>query len=230
MFDQGAFYLQWFGHASRATWSNANVFDILEPAKFQQNTDASWPFTASYSCWSGYFISIPTSPHSIYSEQTVAEALLLTPGRGSIADFSPTGLHVGSALQKLNQGLVNGPCSRTGSTGPVSWSRRQEYYLRPCRRGRLICSTRRCCLAIPRRGCACHKGQHAPNTEAPDPRSGSGASVSSGRRLGYGLLVLPGVAGALLRFGAGGTFACPGLGARSAAQVSSLTQLKLRSG
>ncbi len=38
--------------------------------------------------------------------QSLAETLLLTPQRGSVADLSPSGLHVGDALLVLDQGLT----------------------------------------------------------------------------------------------------------------------------
>jgi hypothetical protein len=126
-FDQGALYLQWFGHASPHTWSKANVFDTLEPPKFQQNAAAAWPFTVSYACWSGYFIKI--NPSSNYTEQTIAEVLLLTPGRGSVADFSPTGLHVGMALQKLNEGVVKALFQdRIDRAGAVVAAAKEYYF------------------------------------------------------------------------------------------------------
>jgi len=64
------------------------------------------PFTIHYGCWSGYFIGIQGSPLYNRNEQSLGEIFLLTPGRASIADLSPSGLHVGSALQSLNRGMA----------------------------------------------------------------------------------------------------------------------------
>ncbi len=61
-----------------------------------------WPFTASYSCWTGYFVSIFVSTRWT----DAGRDLLLTPQKGSVADLSPSGLHVGSALLTLNEGLA----------------------------------------------------------------------------------------------------------------------------
>ena len=41
-----------------------------------------------------------------YDDQTLGEALLLTAKRGSVADLSPSGQHVGGALLALNQGIT----------------------------------------------------------------------------------------------------------------------------
>lgn len=100
----GAAYLQWFGHASQFRWGSVSMFDILDPATLTSN--AQLPFTVHLGCWSGYFIGIQGSPLYNRNEQSLGEVLTLTPGRGAIADLSPTGLHIGSALLELNRGLV----------------------------------------------------------------------------------------------------------------------------
>lgn len=102
--NEGAGYLQWFGHASQFRWGSVAMFDILDPATLAAN--AQLPFTVHLGCWSGYFIGIQGSPLYNRNEQSLGEVLVLTPGRGSVADLSPTGLHIGSALLSLNQGLV----------------------------------------------------------------------------------------------------------------------------
>ncbi len=103
-FNAGALYLQWFGHASRQRWGSVSMFDILDPPALAAN--GALPFTVHYACWSGYFINIQSSAQYGNSEQTLGERLLLTPGRGAIVDFSPSGEHIGSALVVLNQGLA----------------------------------------------------------------------------------------------------------------------------
>jgi hypothetical protein len=102
-FSQGGLYLQWFGHASKVRWGSVSMFNVLDVPVL--NPVQQLPFTVSYSCWAGYFIDIYT-PAGAVDEKALGEVLLLTPERGSIADFSPSGLHVGSALQKLNAGVV----------------------------------------------------------------------------------------------------------------------------
>ncbi len=97
-FNNQALYLQWFGHASRFRWGSVTMFNIFDPPALDAN--AVWPVTMSYACWTGYFITL-------YSNlQALGETLLLTPQRGSVADLSPSGLHVGSVLAILNQGIT----------------------------------------------------------------------------------------------------------------------------
>lgn len=103
-FNEGGVYLQWFGHASQFRWGSTTVYDILAPAGL--NGNAQLPFSVHNACWSGYFLGIQGSPQYGNNEQSLGEVLLLTPGKGSIADLSPSGLHVGSALLTLNQGVV----------------------------------------------------------------------------------------------------------------------------
>lgn len=105
-FNAQAIYLQWFGHASRQRWGGGllNMFDLNDPPLLAPNT--AIPFTVHYSCWSGYFIAVQGSAIYGGSEMTLGERLLLTPGQGALADFSPSGLHIGSALVVLNQGMV----------------------------------------------------------------------------------------------------------------------------
>jgi hypothetical protein len=97
-FDEGALMLQWFGHSSRYRWGSVSMFNDLDPPAL--NASTSWPLTVSYSCWSSYYIQIQDGYRAL------GEALLLEPERGSVADIGPTGLHVGSALVTLNQGIT----------------------------------------------------------------------------------------------------------------------------
>jgi len=102
-FNNGALYLQWFGHGSQARWGGAasqfqaNNLPILNP-----NTQL--PFTTANACLTGYFVW--HSPYTPYPYmQSLAEVMVITPERGSIADLSPSGLHVGSALLTLQRGV-----------------------------------------------------------------------------------------------------------------------------
>jgi hypothetical protein len=99
-FDADALVLQWFGHGSRFRWGSVSMFNILDIAPLAAND--TWPFTASYTCWTGYFINLLTTGNG----RSLAETLLVTPQRGSVADLSPSGLHVGSALLTFNHGLT----------------------------------------------------------------------------------------------------------------------------
>ena len=97
-FDDPPLILQWFGHASRFRWGSVSMFNIFDPPALTENS--VWPVTFTYACWSGYFINL-------YRDwQSLGETLVLTPGRGSVADLSPAGLHVGDSLTALNQGVI----------------------------------------------------------------------------------------------------------------------------
>ncbi len=93
--------LQWFGHASRFRWGSTQVFSSFSVKAIP--TSPQWPFSADYSCWSGYFINLYDFSGDY---RTLAEAALLTPAKGSVAVLAPSGLHTGSALLTLNRGLV----------------------------------------------------------------------------------------------------------------------------
>ncbi len=102
-FSNGALYLQWFGHGSQARWGGAHsqfqASDVpnMAPA-------ANLPFTTANACLTGYFVW--QSPYTPYPyTQSLAEVMVITPQRGSIADLSPSGLHVGSALLTLQRGM-----------------------------------------------------------------------------------------------------------------------------
>ncbi len=95
-FNADALLLQWFGHGSIVRWGSVSMFNYNDPPALDEND--TWPFTVHYDCWSGYFVFV--------ERQSLGETLLLTNLRGSVADLSPTGLHVGSSLQKLNQQLT----------------------------------------------------------------------------------------------------------------------------
>lgn len=98
-FNADAFYLQWFGHSGKFRWGLNLLFNIFDPPALTAND--TWPVTAAYSCWAGYFINLTTN------YQSLGETLLLSAQRGSVADFSPSGLHIGDALLVLDQGLAS---------------------------------------------------------------------------------------------------------------------------
>jgi hypothetical protein len=128
-FDDGALYAQWFGHAAKTSWSKDRVWELNDPAKLAANN--VWPFTAHYSCWSGYFINLQPAGQYGNSDQSLGEALLLAPMRGSLADFSPSGLHVGSALEGLNEALIEAIfVDRIDRVGKATDAARKAYFER----------------------------------------------------------------------------------------------------
>lgn len=113
--DQGALFAQWFGHASTVRWGSVSMWNILDLPSLQPNLQL--PLTMHNACWSGYFVLNTANGDG----QSLGETFVLTPGRGSIVDFSPTGLHVGSALLTLDQGMHVGLFQeRTPRAGDVA--------------------------------------------------------------------------------------------------------------
>ncbi len=99
-FNNDALVIQWFGHGSRFRWGSVSMFNTSDPPALAAND--VWPFTASYTCWTGYFMNLFPSGNG----QSLGEVLVLTPLRGSVADLSPSGLHLGGALLAFNRGLT----------------------------------------------------------------------------------------------------------------------------
>ncbi len=101
-FTGGSFYLQWFGHGSQSSWGGGGTFFAVNDL-FQQlvGPTTQLPFTTANACLTGYFVW----NSSFASRQSLAELLVSTPERGSIVDLSPSGLHIGSALLTLQQGM-----------------------------------------------------------------------------------------------------------------------------
>ncbi len=128
-FNNDALLLQWFGHASRFRWGySTSFFDARDVNALAAND--RWPFTASYSCWSGYFINLNFLP--LYNtDKSLGESLLVTPQRGSVADLSPSGLHIGDALLVLDQGLTQAVFRERDRTSGSGCGCCQALLLRP---------------------------------------------------------------------------------------------------
>ncbi len=104
-FNNGAFMVQWFGHGSRFRWGDAGpMFRNKDVPVLDANT--AWPITFAYTCWTGYFVNMHKLASYDYMDETLGESLILTSQRGSVADLSPSGQHVGGALVTLNQGIT----------------------------------------------------------------------------------------------------------------------------
>jgi hypothetical protein len=102
-FTDGALYLQWFGHGSQARWGgSAPLFAINDVPNIVASN--RFPLTTANACLTGYFVwNSPYTPYPFM--QSLAEHMVIAPQRGSIGDLSPSGLHVGSALLTLQQGM-----------------------------------------------------------------------------------------------------------------------------
>jgi hypothetical protein len=98
-YNAGGLFLQWFGHANQGRWGSVSMFNINDVPVLAGNTQL--PFSEANACLSGNFVVIPW----LRDRQSLGETLVLTPGRGSVADLSPSGLHIGSALLTFDQGV-----------------------------------------------------------------------------------------------------------------------------
>ena len=106
-FNNKAFMLQWFGHGSRFRWGDAGaMFSNKDVYAADMNANTAWPVTFSYTCWTGYFVNMHKLSSYNNDDRTLGESLLLTDKRGSVADLSPSGQHVGGALLALNEGIT----------------------------------------------------------------------------------------------------------------------------
>ncbi len=104
LYDQGMLYMQWFGHGSQTQWGNPAALWRMDPPMLAQNTRL--PFTVANACLTGYFVwNSPFANQGYPYMQSLAEIMVITPGKASIADLSPSGLHVGSALLTLQRGV-----------------------------------------------------------------------------------------------------------------------------
>jgi hypothetical protein len=101
-FDQGALYLQWFGHGAMTRWASPTVFHANDTPLLNPTTQL--PLTMANACLTGYFVWQSNFTPYPYL-QSLGEVLVISPGKGSVVDFSPSGLHVGSALLTLDQGM-----------------------------------------------------------------------------------------------------------------------------
>ncbi len=126
-FDNDAFMIQWFGHASRVRWGS--VRSPTTGVSMFRNTDVpnlaandAWPLTFSYSCVSGYFVNIDGNL------QSLGETLVNAPGRGAVADLSPAGFHITPVLEELNQQVLRAILQqRIGRIGPAIDAARLAY-------------------------------------------------------------------------------------------------------
>ncbi|MCB0198584.1 MAG: hypothetical protein KDI03_00810 [Anaerolineae bacterium] len=96
-FNQGAVFLQWFGHGSTVRWGSVSMYNILDPANLTPTGQT--PLTMHNACWTGYFAVLSNN------YQALGETLVSVPNKGSVADYSPSGLHIGAALLTLDQGM-----------------------------------------------------------------------------------------------------------------------------
>ena len=117
-FNNGALFLQWFGHGTQFRWgSSTGLWSVTDPATLNANTQL--PFTMANACLSGSFVAQATS--SMVNKQSFSENTLMAAGRGSIADIGPSGLHTGFDLllfaQGVHEAMFDEEIKRVGTVG-----------------------------------------------------------------------------------------------------------------
>ncbi len=120
-FNNDALMVQWFGHGSIYRWGGAaSMFNTFDPVTL--NTSVELPLSVSYACWTSYFIG------TYNNWQSLGEQLVLEPGKGSVADIGPTGLHIGGSLLTLDQGLTQAIFQDRIDRVGVALSTAKTYY------------------------------------------------------------------------------------------------------
>jgi hypothetical protein len=107
-FDDGASLVSYIGHGGIHLWADENVFNIRDVDALSQQP--LQPFVVTMNCLNGYF-------HFPFFD-SLAEKLLVAPGRGAIAVFSPSGLSRNDAAHRFHELLLdavyNAPHERLG--------------------------------------------------------------------------------------------------------------------
>ncbi|GAB4557943.1 MAG: C25 family cysteine peptidase [Anaerolineae bacterium] len=92
--NDGVSFVTWHGHGAIDRWANEGVWRSTSVDLLNNNTH--WPVVTTFNCLDGYFANPVVA--------SIAEAMTMAAGRGSIANFSPSGL----ALAYVNQYLAKG--------------------------------------------------------------------------------------------------------------------------
>ena len=108
-FNNDTLMIQWIGHGSFRRWGSANMFNHYDPEGYQGHipldANTEWPLTVSYGPLTSHFTTLNNYQNSNVW-QSLGEALVRAPQRGSIADIGPSGLHITNASVVMNQGIV----------------------------------------------------------------------------------------------------------------------------
>jgi len=95
-FDEGASFMSYVGHGGAAVWATENVLNSWDVASLQAQSTQSVMLTMN--CLNGYFVAP--------AFDSLGEAYLKVPGRGTIASFSPSGLSVDAPAHQLHLALM----------------------------------------------------------------------------------------------------------------------------
>jgi hypothetical protein len=94
--QNGAFMVQYMGHGAVDTWAHESMWRTIDVEGLQNNS--ALPVVMTFNCLDGYF-AYPGS-------SSMAEAMLLRQGGGSVAAVSPTGLGLTPDQQNLRELLM----------------------------------------------------------------------------------------------------------------------------
>jgi hypothetical protein len=124
--------MQWFGHASAFRWGSQSIYNIQDTEGYGSavplNANDQFALTVSYSCVSSYFASTFNVSNLNYW-QSLGESLIRATDRASVADIGPTGNHVGSAMLKLNEGIIQTALQDREPRVGLILQGGKEYYL-----------------------------------------------------------------------------------------------------
>ncbi len=95
-FDRGAALVSYLGHGGIAVWATENVFNNQDVAPLAPQ--AQQPLLLAMDCLNGYF-DFPFL-------DSLAEALLKAPDKGSIASFAPSGLSLHGPADLFHKALI----------------------------------------------------------------------------------------------------------------------------
>ena len=95
-FDAGASLVSYVGHGGAAVWASENVLNSWDPPALL--AQPRQPLMLTFNCLNGYFLAP--------SYDSLAEAFLKVPGRGTIAAVSPTGLSVDQPAHAFHRALM----------------------------------------------------------------------------------------------------------------------------
>lgn len=131
-FNDDYLLVQWFGHASAFRWGSQSVYNIQDTegygAAVPLNVNDQFALTVSYSCVSSYFAST-FNVSNLHYWQSLGESLIRAPSRASVADIGPTGNHVGSAMLKLNEGIIQSALQNREDRAGLILQGGKEYYI-----------------------------------------------------------------------------------------------------
>jgi hypothetical protein len=94
--QNGVFMVQYMGHGTIDSWAQEQMWRRMDVAGL--NNGAALPVVMTFNCWDGYF--------AYPGQSSMAEAMLLRQGGGSVAAISPTGLGITPDEQNFRKLLM----------------------------------------------------------------------------------------------------------------------------